>query len=339
MNARELHSDALIIDGLVFHGDGATAPLKAGNVAAANITVSHFEADFTRACDEVAQWLAIVAAPDSGWRIVRKASDIEAARAAGEVGLIMGWQNMRPIEDKLDRLRLFHALGLRIMQLTYNHRNLIGDGCLERDNDGGLSKLGREAVAEMNRLGIAIDVSHVGERATIAAAELSAVPILITHANTAEVLDVPRNKSDSAIRAVAETGGTIGLSIHGMMCWTGDPDVPPSLDDFLRHLDHVVDLVGPEHVALGTDLPAAGDLDKLAAITAFSLARYPGVFGAYVQAFGNDIRARYTRDCGSHAELVAITEALLGRGWESDQVRGLLGGNLRRALGRIWPDS
>ena len=108
--ALQVHRDALIVDGLVFMGDGSTETLEAGNVAAANVTVCHFEADFEQACNEMAEWHARVAAPDSRWRLVERAADVSAARAAGQIGLIMGWQNARPLGDRLDRLPFFRHL-------------------------------------------------------------------------------------------------------------------------------------------------------------------------------------------------------------------------------------
>ena len=334
--ARRLHREALIVDGLVFLADGSTETLDAANIAAANVTVAHFEADFESACDDMAAWLARTARPDGRWRLVERAADVHAARAAGQIGIIMGWQNARPIGDRLDRLHLFHRLGLRVMQLTYNRRNFLGDGCLEHANDGGLSRLGEDAVRLMNELGIAVDLSHVGERATLRAAELATGPVFITHANAHALVKTPRNKSDEAIRAVAATGGTIGLSIYGLFSWDGNPQRRPNLDDFLRHVDHVADLVGHEHLAFGTDLPAVRDLDLIAPIARMTLERSPGIIGDYVHAFGNDIRTRHIEGCASHAELVGVSAALLERGWDESQLRGFLGANLLRALDAAW---
>ena len=110
-----LHEDALVIDGLVYHADGDVTALKAGGVDAINVTVSHFEADFERACQETARWRRRLADPESGWIAIETAADFDAARAAGKVGAILGWQNTRPVQDELDRLYLFHKLGLRML--------------------------------------------------------------------------------------------------------------------------------------------------------------------------------------------------------------------------------
>ena len=327
--------DALVIDGLNFHGDGDPSVLRQAGIGAVNLTVSHFEGDFEQAMDGIGAWLETLRRPDCGWRRIGKAADLDAARKAGQVGLIMGWQNLRPIGDRLDRLVTLQQCGLRVAQLTYNRRNFLGDGCLEPE-DGGLSGLGREAVALMNELGIAIDLSHVGQRTSVEAAQASTRPVLATHANARAVTPALRNKSDDAIRAIADSGGVIGVSIYGPMCWDGDAARHPGLDDFERHLDHIVALVGADHVGLGTDLPAVANLDSVRQITEMTLSKFPAAIARYAAAFGNDIRARYLSDCSSHAELVRIAERLQARGWSENDVRKLLGGNFARAFADIW---
>ena len=331
----ELHQSALVIDALNFHGDGDPAVLRDAGIGAINLTVSHFEADFEQAMDGMAFWLDIMRRPESGWLKIETADDIETAHDTGQVGLIMGWQNLRAVADRLDRLVMLQKLGLRVAQLTYNRRNFLGDGCLEPE-DGGLSALGRDAVKMMNELGIAIDLSHVGQRTSIEAAEASIRPVLATHANARAVTPALRNKSDDAIKAIAATGGVIGVSIYGPMCWDQDPGRAPSLDDFERHLDHIVDLVGVGHVGLGTDMPAVADLDSVRHITEMTLAKFPAAIADYARAFGNDVRARYLSDCASHKDLERITGRLQQRQWDEADIRGMLGGNFLRAFRETW---
>lgn len=333
--AKELHRELLVIDGLVFRCDGTDDLLRAGNVSAANITVSGLLVDFEEACDDISMWLSRAVAPASPWRIVKTVEDIHAARREGRIGLIMGWQNMRPISDRLGRLQLFHRLGIRIMQLTYNERNFIGDGCLE-PADEGLSLFGRRVVKEMNRLGIAIDLSHVGHRSAHEAVEISTAPVLLTHANAKAISDVPRNKSDELMKAVAAKGGLVGISVYGPMCWNGDASRRPSLDDFYRHLEHAVGLVGPEHVSLGTDFPVVADLASVDAVIQMTLDRYPAAITKYADAFGNDVRTRYLSDFSSPAELGRVTEMLLGKGWSEADITAFLGRNYLRVLETIW---
>ncbi|MGB1238570.1 MAG: dipeptidase [Pseudomonadales bacterium] len=335
MNIEQLHRDALIIDGLNFYSDGDNSALRDAHIDAVNITVCNFEADYEQTCDELAQWLVALEAANCPWQAITEVEDFERARAAGKTGLIMGWQNMRAIGDNLDRLTLFHRLGIRVMQPTYNRRNFLGDGCLEA-HDGGLSKLGHQAVEKMNDLGIAIDLSHVGDETSLQAAQHSAKPVLITHANAKALVDVPRNRTDALIKAVAAGGGVIGTSIYGTMCWDGDTQRRPQLSDYLRQVEYIAELVGPEHVAIGTDLPCVDDLEKIRAITEATLKRYPEAVSTYAAAFGNDIRARYIEQVSSHGELTAITTALCESGWSEREIRGLLGENFKRALAQIW---
>jgi membrane dipeptidase len=332
---QDLHDSALLIDGLIFNCDGDVTALREGNVAAANITVSGFNADFEQACDDIAAWLVRCEAPGTPWLIVERVEDIHRAKTLGRIGLIMGWQNIRPIGDRLERLSFFRKLGVRVMQLTYNERNFIANGCLEA-NDDGLSNFGREVIAEMNRCGIAIDLSHVGHVSAREAAERSIVPVLLTHANSKAVSDVPRNKSDVLMKLVAERGGLIGLSVYGPMCWNGKANQRPSLGDFYRHLEHVARLVGTRHIALGTDFHAVADISSVGAIIEMTLTRYPAAISRYAEAFGNDVRTRYLSDCGSHRDLGNITRLLVERGWSEDDIRAFLGENYLRVLKEIW---
>ncbi len=334
-DAPALQRRALVLDGLSYYSDGYTRDLRDGGIDALNVTTCHFEADYREACDNAALWLARTRAEDSEWRLVERVRDLSDAKDAGKIGIIMGWQNMRPVEDDLDRLYLFHKIGLRIMQITYNYRNLLGDGCLETE-PSGLSVLGRDAVRLMNELGIAIDLSHVSERTSFDVIELSDKPVLATHANARALVDLPRNKSDDMIRAIADTGGVIGASVYGPMLWDGDTSRRPTIDDFVRQLEYLVEVAGIDHVGFGTDLPAAGDLAKTAFVAA-NRRLWSGI-SSYGDAFGHDIPARYPADANSHAKLPAVTEALLARGWRDSDIAAYLGGNFARVLGEIWRD-
>jgi len=334
-HAATLHADAIVIDGLLYDCDGYAAEFWQGGLTAANITVCDYEADFAEACDRIAWWHRFIGQDGSGWRLIETTDDIRASASDGMAGLIMGFQNARPIGDRLDRIDLFHRLGVRVIQLTYNHRNFLGDGCLEPDN-GGLSAFGRRAVERLNAVGIAIDVSHVGERTSIEAAEASARPVLATHTNAKALADWPRNKSDDVIRAVAATGGTIGVSIYGPLLWDGRPDRPPMMDDLVHQAEHVANLVGIGHVSFGTDLFSVADTEAYA-LTADMESEFANPSAAaYAAAFDNTIRGRYPAACRHVAELDRITEAFVAAGWSDDDVKGLLGGNMLRALDGIW---
>ena len=330
-----LHERMLVIDGLIFHSDGDPADLLAGGYTAANVTVRDPIAGFEESFDSMARWRALALRADSPWLLVERQSDILAAKAAGKVGLIMGWQETKLLGDKIERAALFHRIGLRACQLTYNEASAVGDGCLEPRN-AGLSRFGFQVVEEFNRLGIAIDLSHVGERTSLDAARHSRKPVLLSHANAKAVHERPRNKSDEVLRAVAATGGLCGASIHGFMNWGSDPREPPSLDGFIRHVRHMVDLVGIEHVSFGTDFAAIGDPRAADFFLAMSATRYGSGTGDYVRAFGNSLEGRFPPELNNPRFMARKTDALLAAGFAESAVEKIMGGNLFRVLGDIW---
>ena len=328
-----LHDDALVIDGLVYHCDGDASDLVAGGINAINVTTCHFEADFRQACEEISRWHGMLSRPDTSFRQIETTADFDAAIADGKVGVILGWQNSRPVSDELDRFYFFRRLGLRIMQLTYNYRNAFGDGCLEPE-EAGLTLLGRDAVRIMNELGIAIDLSHVGQQTMLDVIELSNQPVLITHANARALANLERNKTDDIIKAVAEKGGVIGASIYGPMCWDQDPNRKPTLDDFYRHLDYLVEVAGIDHIGFGTDLATGSNYQKMA-FERGHWRRWEGI-NRFNRTFGEAIPDRYLADCNKHSDLPKITEALIAQGWSEDHIRGYLGGNFRRVFEQVW---
>jgi len=333
IDATTLHHDALVIDGLVYHCDGDVTGLRAGGIDALNITVCHFEADFPQACSEIARWHGILGRPNSPWLRVETASDLDRAKTEDKVGIIMGLQNIRPVADELDRFYFLRRLGLRVMQLTYNFRNAFGDGCLETE-EAGLTILGRDAVRIMNELGIAIDLSHVGQRTMLGAIEVSSQPMLVTHANARALANLERNKTDDIIKAVAQKGGVIGASIYGPMCWDQNPARKPTIDDYIRHVEYIVNIAGFEHIAFGTDLATGANYSRMA-FERGHWRRWDGI-NRFNRIFGEDIPSRYLADCNKHSDLPKVTQALVKRGWKEEQIRGYLGGNLKRVLNRIW---
>jgi membrane dipeptidase len=331
----EQKSARTVIDGLFFYSDGDAEQALAGGLHAINLTVVHPLADLRQATDEIAGWLKVVDRAGSKWRLVRTTQDIVAAKAEGRLGLIMGWQNVLPIEDRLDRIGLFQRLGVRIMQLSYNSGNLIADGCLERRN-AGLTEFGRQVIAEMNATGVAVDLSHCSEKAALDAAEITTKPILLTHANARAVFVRPRNKSDEVIREVARTGGVIGLSTHGFMNWTSKPNEPPTLDGFAANVKHAKNVAGIDHLGIGTDSATIGDPAAADIILTMSKEKFAGTAGDFVKAFGNKLEHRYPKETPTPREYQRILEALDRHGFTSGEIDKIAGGNFLRAFRDIW---
>lgn len=324
-----------VIDGLVYLCDGDPAPLREGGVTAANITVTDMFWDLERTFEALGEWNRKVAAPGSGWRLVRKADDILAAQAEGITGLIMGWQSLYPLGARIERVAAFHAMGIRVMQLTYNEANLAGDGCVE-ERGGGITRFGRKLVAEMNDVGVAIDLSHCGDRTAFEAARTSSKPVFLTHANAKAIDNRVRNKLDETIRAVADTGGVIGASIHGFMNWDGSREHPPTLANFVRHARYVADLVGVEHVGIGTDFTALRNEADAQRVLDMSKNSYPETGGIFAAAFGNSSAGRYPPETPTPRQFPRILEALREGGFSASEVDAIGGGNFLRAFRAVW---
>ena len=178
------------------------------------------------------------------------AEDVEAAKASGRTAVIFGFQNPSPIEDDIGLVEVVHRLGARFMQLTYNNQSLLATGCYE-DDDTGLTRMGREVVAEMNRVGLVVDMSHSAERSTLEAIEFSSRPIVISHANPSFWHKARRNKSDDVLRALAQSGGMLGFSLYPHHL-SGGSDC--SLEDFCRMIADTAELMGIDHIGFGSDL-------------------------------------------------------------------------------------
>ncbi|MBV7482439.1 dipeptidase [Bordetella sp. BOR01] len=330
-----IHEQAVVVDGLVFFSDGSTRDMLAGGVSAINLTVTDMRSDFEQALKDVMAWRQRALDPDSGWLLVERAEDIARAKRQGKLGLIMGWQNGRPLGEQPDRVALFHTLGMRVIQLTYNEANLLGDGCLERRN-AGLSALGIEMVREMNRVGIAIDLSHCAPQTCLDAARHSARPVLLTHANANAVIARPRNKSDEVIKAVAATGGVVGCSIHAYLSWRGDPRQQPLLEDLVANVRYIGELVGYEHVGIGTDFPAVDTYEAVRHVMVMSRTKYAASGGDFSDAFGDVMEARYPKEAPTPAQFPQLTRALEQGGLSPTQIMGVLGGNFQRAFAQAW---
>lgn len=185
---------------------------------------------------------------------IRNFSDIQKAKQEKKLGILANIQNSAAIERDLKNLDLFYNLGLRQIQLTFNWRNWVGDGCTER-TQAGLSYFGVEMVERMNELGMLVDVSHTGYQSTLDAVEVSRRPIVYSHTNCKALCNHPRNKTDDQIKALARKGGVMGLSCFN---WFVSDKPRSTLEDLLNHFDYVAKLVGPDHIGIGSDFSVAG---------------------------------------------------------------------------------
>lgn len=223
--------------------------MRAGGVDAVHVTIAYHE-NFHETVLNIEQWNRwFEAYPDLICQAFT-AADIDAAKAAGRTAIIFGFQNPSPIEDDIGLVEILHRLGARFMQLSYNNQSLLATGCYEAE-DPGITRMGREVIAEMNRVGMVIDMSHSADRSTIEAAEISTRPIAITHANPASWHAARRNKSDEVIHAVTSRGGMLGFSVYPHHL-EGKSDC--TLDSFCQMIADAAGKFGAENLGIGTDL-------------------------------------------------------------------------------------
>lgn len=216
---------------------------------AVHLTVAYHE-HFRGAVDNIAKWREMFDRHSDKIMPGQTAADVVAARQSGRTAVFFGLQNCAPMENDLRLLGILHLLGVRFMQLTYNQQSLLASGCFE-EKDGGITAAGREVIAGMNRLGMIIDLSHAGERSLLQAAELSSRPVAVTHACPKFWRDSPRHLSDDALRAVAQSGGMLGLSLYPHHLAGGGEC---TLDSFCQMAARTADMIGAECLGIGSDL-------------------------------------------------------------------------------------
>jgi membrane dipeptidase len=267
--------------------------------------------------------------PDALMKILR-GQDIQAAKASRRLGIVYGCQDTTMLEGDLKNLSVFKDLGVRIVQPTYNIRNLMGDGCIEKA-DGGLSKMGYDFVAEMNRLKLLLDLSHAGPRTIAEGIAASKAPMAITHTGCRALVDLPRNTRDSELRALAERGGVVGIYFMPFLRDSGQPHA----EDLIRRIEHAVQTCGEDHVGLGTDGSISG----------------VPLTDAYRAYFRKDVEARKKAGYGAPGEsadvLTIVPEYndplrfdrlandLANRGWPNTRIDKLLGANFARLFAEV----
>ncbi len=315
----ELHRDAVVLDA---HCDTLYAIMEGQREDLGPSDIGHVDVPRLRAGGVDVQffacWIPSEYKPDRGLKaalklldiahlelerredilLILSRADVDRARAEGKVGVLLSIEGGEAVEDDLAYLRTLYRLGVRSICLTWNQRNLLADGVAEAETGGGLTNLGREVVREMNRLGMIVDVSHLSEAGFWDVLEVSSHPVIASHSNARAVCPHPRNLSDDQIRALAQAGGVMGMNFSRLFV---DPK-RHTLERVLDHIDHVVELVGPEHVGLGSDFDGIDETPE-------------GLED--VSRMGN------------------ITAGLLARGYDEESVRLILGGNFLRVMERV----
>ncbi len=269
-------------------------------------------------------WNGFIASTGEFFMRIDDAADFERVKNSGKLGVILGLQNSDQFR-RPDEVDFFRNLGQRVSQLTYNSRNFIGSGSTERSDDG-ISDFGARIIERMNKVGMAVDVSHCGDQTTLDAFDMSKKPVLITHSNCRALNPGhPRDKTDEAIKKVGKAGSVMGIS--GVRNFVKGNE-PTTIEDVINHFDHVRDLIGPEHIGVGSDIDLYG-------------------YDAMPSESNKQLRAGYKSSYGFREKIdiegldhpkrmFDLTEALIRRKYSDADIQGILGGNFARVLKEIW---
>ena len=342
------YREAIVIDGLGGPGGGSNDNPEAGlseqelkdthesGVTCAHTTVGSVgttapDTAFMATVRGIAYWEREIDRHPEVLARVRIASDITKAKKNRRCGLVYGVQDGVAFETDLARLADLHALGLRVVQPTYNRRNLLGDGCLEPAN-AGLSRSGVTAIERMNELGILVDLSHCGRQTAADAIRVSKKPVAFTHTGCQALADHPRNRTDEEMRAVAEKGGVSGIYFMPYL----SEGRQPTAADIVRHIEHMVQVAGEDHVSIGTD----GNLSPTV------------VDDKYKEGFAKNTRERreagiaapwetetgylFAADLNTSRRFATLAMMLADRRHSAARIEKILGGNLLRVFGDTW---
>lgn len=277
----------------------------------------------------------ITAYPTTFMPILR-ASDLRAAKVRSRTGLIYNVQDTSALEGDITRVKLLKNLGVRVMQLTYNKRNLSGDGCLEPGN-AGLSDFGRQVISEINDARVLLDLSHAGTRTISEAVRASRFAPAVTHTGCRALIDNPRNLHDEQLREIADRGGVVGIYfIAYLRSGIGQPALNARGEDLIAHLEHALNVCGEDHIAIGTD----GNVSALV-VDDRALASQKQKFeqrtreGVATAGEGPDV-FNYVPEYNTPRRLLTLAQDLARRGWPSARIEKLIGGNFARVFGEVW---
>ena len=324
MEPRKLHEDSIVIDGLIVSNwcRGVFEDMHRGGLTAANCTCSVWEG-FHETMTNIGQWNRWFAEHDDLLMKARTTDDIRAAKAEGKTAVILGFQNTTAFEDRLDFIEIFKDTGIGIAQIAYNTQNLSGSGCYET-SDGGLSDFGREVIAEMNRVGILCDLSHVGVVTSRDVIEASQKPVAYTHCLPLGLKQHPRNKSDEDLRFIADHGGFIGVTMFTPFLKRGGDS---NVDDYIEAIDYIINIAGEEKVGIGTDFTQGHDDSFFKWITQDK---------GYARTLTEFGEIKFPDGFATIGDFPNLTAAMARAGWSESRICNILGLNWMRLLDEVW---
>jgi membrane dipeptidase len=329
--ASEIHEESIVIDAvcpLVRDNPQYIEWYRAGGVTVIAPTVGSVDSARTT-LNRLAAWHRMLRERDD-LLLVRRALDVEAAKRSSRIGIYFHFQGTDPIEDNLDLIDLYKSLGVGVIQLAYNVRNKVGDGCEER-TDSGISRFGIKLIERLNKVRVIVDCSHTGLRTSMDAIECSVAPVILSHSNPASVHSTSRNVPNELIDAIAKSGGVIGIAGFPAMVASA---TAPSLDDFVTHIDAVVQRAGIDCVGLGIDyyIGQAGIGNDEAAVRMYNEMTRSGAWSAAYPPPPH----HYPAGIETPKTLPNLTQRLLERGYKESDVRKILGGNWLRVMYSVW---
>ena len=322
--AADLHSKSIVIDGLIISDFNRSVfeDMGKGGLTAVNCTCCVWEG-FTETMRNVMRWKKMLRENADLITQVYTTEDIKTAKAEGKTGIILGWQNITGIEDQLGYLALFKELGIGIIQMAYNTQNLVGTGCYE-SKDAGLSDFGHEVVAEMNRLGILCDLSHVGSKTSEDVILASKQPVAYSHCLPSGLTAHPRNKSDEQLKFIVDHGGFVGVTMFPPFLKKGSA---ATVDDFVEAIEYVVNICGEENVGIGTDFTQGFGHEFFEWLT------HDKGYARRLTDFGNVTNPEGLRTIG---EWPNLTASMGRRGWNVARIERVIGQNWLRVLRAVW---
>lgn len=331
--ALNLIKNSVFIDGLcgniinpeppVIDGKAYLDRLLESGVTAQSITLASPSAGFDGVLKEIYSHYNLFDYYPEKVMQIKTVNDIKTAYEKNMLGVIFSLQNAAPIGSDFYKWSILAELGLKICQITYNEPNIFGNGCMASE-DTGLTFYGRQAVREMNRQGIVVDLSHVGQKTCLDAIEESAKPCIFSHSNALTVTPTTRrNISDELIKAIAETGGVIGLSSHAFLCHEAE-GIQPTLTDYMKHFDYLLNLTGADYIGIGTDIYEY--YTKFYWETKTKLLYNSPWFFETV----------FNRDLKRVDQYVNITRGLVAIGASDEEIKKILGLNFLRVFDNVW---
>lgn len=306
----------------------------ASGTTAVNQTLGYVagpEDPFEYTVGEIARWNRIINHHSDKLQKVWTAADIEHAKREGKIGIIMGFQNGAMMGENAERVDMFAGLGVKIIQLTYNGRNQLGDGSMEAENRG-LTEFGREVVARLNATNTAVDLSHSGEQTCLDAIKASERPICISHTGCRALANLPRNKTDEELRLMADNGGVAGIYFMPFL----KEDSFPTAEDVVLHIEHAIKVCGEDHVGIGTDggTTAIDDMAGYHKIIDDEISRRQK---AGISAKGEKKGVvPFIPDIQGPGQFQQLADMMAARGHSSARIEKVLGANFLRYYRDIW---